>query len=143
MRKKIYTYYDQYLKSNTFLSQAIKYLIVGGVCTLIDFSLLYILTCYYNNNYITASVISFLLGAILNYYLCTLWIFKIRVIKLIHHEFIYYIVITLIGLVINILIIWSLTTFIHLYFMLSKLLSAFVTYWWNFSARKYFLHTIK
>jgi putative flippase GtrA len=82
-------------------------------------------------------------GTVLNYYLCTFWIFKIRVVGNRNHEFLYYAGITAIGLGINTLLIWIFTEFIGLYFMLSKLLATFITYWWNFGARKYFLHTIK
>jgi putative flippase GtrA len=81
-------------------------------------------------------------GTVLNYYLCTLWIFKIRVVQNRYHEFFCYIFITGISLGINTLLIWGITEFVGLYFMLSKALATFVTFWWNFGARKYFLHTI-
>lgn len=130
------------LKNSTF-TEAFKYLFVGGLCTLLDFSLLFLMTKYLGINYITSSILSFMSGTILNYYLCTIWIFKIRVVEKRQHEFFYYLIITGIGLGINTLIIWGFTEFFALYFMLSKLLATFVTYWWNFGARKYFLHTIK
>jgi len=129
-------------KNETF-KQAIKYFIVGGFCTILDFALLFILTKFFSVNYIIASIFSFMAGAILNYYLCVLWIFKIRTIKKRYYEFIYYMIITSIGLGLNTLVIWSVTMSIGLYFMYSKLVATFVTYWWNFGARKYFLHTIK
>ena len=60
-------------------------------------------------------------GAVINYFLCTFWIFKVRVIEKRYHEFIYYLIITGVGLGINTLIIWGVTEFMGLYFMLSKL----------------------
>ena len=51
----------------------------------------------------------------------------------------FFIIITGIGLGINTIFIWSFTELFGLYFMLSKLLATFATYWWNFGARKYFL----
>lgn len=129
-------------KNETF-TQAAKYFIVGGFCTVLDFAMLFVLTHFAGLNYVTSSIISFMSGTVLNYYLCTFWIFKIRVVENRHYEFFYYAIITAIGLGINTLLIWSFTEFIGLYFMLSKLLATFVTYWWNFGARKYFLHTIK
>lgn len=128
---------------NETFTQAVKYFIVGGCCTVLDFSLLFLLTHFTQLNYLTSSIISFMSGTVLNYLLCTFWIFKIRVIESRYHEFLYYALITAVGLGINTLIIWSLTEFFELYFMLSKLLATFVTYWWNFGARKYYLHTIK
>ncbi len=130
------------LKNETF-TQAVKYFIVGGFCTVLDFALLFILTHFVGLNYLTSSIISFMSGTVLNYFLCTYWIFKVKVVENRKHEFIFYVIITAIGLVINTLLIWSFTEYWGLYFMLSKLMATFVTYWWNFGARKYFLHTIR
>ena len=123
------------------VAQAGKYFVVGGVCTLIDFSLLFVLTHYFRINYLQASVISFMSATVLNYYLCTYWIFKIRTVENRNVELLYYTIITAVGLGINSLLIWVFTAYLGYYFMLSKLLATFVTYWWNFGARKYFLHT--
>lgn len=123
------------------LTEASKYFIVGGVCTVLDFALLFILTKYCEVHFLTSSVISFMAGTLLNYYLCTLWIFKVRTVANRHLEMTYYLIITGVGLAINFLVIWLLTTYMGYHYMVSKLLAAFVTYWWNFGARKYFLHT--
>ncbi|MDB4904397.1 MAG: GtrA family protein [Mucilaginibacter sp.] len=125
------------------LKQIIKYAFVGGICTILDFGLLFILTNYFHVFYLISSTISFSAGTILNYYLCTLWIFKVRVLENKKVEFFYYLIITAVGLGITTLIIWLFTEYFKLNFMLSKLIATFITVWWNFSARKYFLHTIK
>ncbi|MDQ6723326.1 MAG: GtrA family protein [Thermoproteota archaeon] len=130
------------IKNETF-SQAIKYSVVGGFCTVLDFAILFLLTHSLDLNYLLSSIISFTFGTILNYYLCTFWVFKIRIIEERHREFFYYAGITGVGLVINTLLIYSFTEFFNLYFMHSKIIATFVTFWWNFGARKYFLHTIK
>ena len=128
---------------NDIVSQAAKYFVVGGLCTLLDFSLLYVFTHYLNLHYVLSSIISFMSGTILNYYLCTFWIFKIRVVENRNLELFYYVIITAIGLSINTFLIWGLTEYLLMYYMLSKVIATFVTFWWNFGARKYFLHTIK
>lgn len=128
------------LKNETF-TQGAKYLLVGGVCTILDFSLLYVLTHFLGINYVLSSIVSFMSGTVLNYFLCTIWIFKISKVQNRYREFFYYALITAVGLGINTLVIWGLTEYLSLYFMLSKLLATFVTYWWNFLARKYFLHS--
>jgi len=128
-------------RRKNLLTEAGKYMIVGGVCTVLDFALLFILTNYCKVHFLTSSVISFMAGTLLNYYLCTFWIFKVRTVTNRNLEMTYYIIITGVGLGINFLLIWILTTSFGYHYMLSKLLAAFVTYWWNFGARKYFLHT--
>ena len=130
------------LKNETF-KQAVKYSLVGGLCTLMDFGLLFLFTNYLKINYLTSSVFSFMSGTILNYFLCTFWIFKIRRVKKQHYEFFYYIIITSVGLLFNTLIIWGFTEFWGIFFMFSKIFATFITFWWNFGARKYFLHSIK
>lgn len=125
---------------NIFLKQAIKYFYVGGLCTLLDFIILYIGAEYLGYNYLWTSIVSFICGIILNYYLCTYWVFYIRVVDNVPIEFSLYVLISLVGLAINTLVIWAGTEFIGLYFMTSKLLSATITYFWNFLARKFLLH---
>ncbi len=128
---------------NKIFAQAIKYFIVGGICTILDISLLFILTNFLGLNYLLSSIISFMSGTVVNYFLCVKWIFKVRIINKKYQEFIYYFIITGVGLGINTFLIWGLTSFFGLYFMFSKLIAIFFTYWWNFGARKYFLHTIR
>lgn len=133
----------QVILQNETLVQALKYFIVGGICTVLDLVMLFALTNYMGMNYVYSSVISFMSGTILNYYLCIWWIFKVRVVEKRHHEFLYYLIITGIGLGINTLVIWGMTEYAEFHFMASKLVAIFITYWWNFGARKYFLHTIR
>ena len=47
------------LKNDT-ISQAAKYFVVGGFCTLLDFSILYLLTHFLNLHYLLSSIISFM-----------------------------------------------------------------------------------
>ena len=129
------------LKNETF-TQAIKYFIVGGVCTVLDFAMLFILTHFWGLHYVASSIISFMSGTGLNYYLCTFWIFKIRVVENRNYELFYYTLITAVGLGINTVLIWCFTEIFGFYYMISKFFAIFVTYCWNFGARKYFLHTI-
>ncbi|RYZ99729.1 MAG: GtrA family protein [Sphingobacteriaceae bacterium] len=123
--------------------QIIKYAFVGGVCTVLDFGVLYILTTYFGVYYIVSAIISFTAGTIVNYFLCTRWVFKVRTVDNRKAEFAYYLIITAVGIGITTTIIWIFTEYFHLNFMLSKLIATFITVWWNFTARKYFLHTIR
>ena len=113
-----------------------------GVYGVLDFALLSILTrsmpVFITR---TSSIISFMSGTILNYYLCTIWIFKNRAIANRNLEIFYYFIITAVGLGINYLVIAWLTPHINNNYMAAKLAATFATYWWNFGARKYFLHS--
>lgn len=140
MKKFIYRLTMLTLNRKNLLTEAGKYFIVGGVCTVLDFALLFVLTEYFAVHFLTASVVSFMAGTLLNYYLCTFWIFKIRRVADRRMEMMFYMIITAIGLGLNSLVIWVLTSSMGYHFLVSKLAATFVTYWWNFGARKYFLH---
>lgn len=120
--------------------QGIKYVFVGGSCTLLDFFILFVGAELLGYNYLAVSTFSFLCGVVLNYFLCTYWIFKVRIVKKVAFEFSLYVLISLVGLAINMGVIYLATGVFGLYVMLSKLLSAAITYFWNFFARKFLLH---
>ena len=125
---------------NKTVTQAAKYLVVGGICTIVDMVLLYILAEYIGLFYVLAAAISFTTGVALNYFLCTGWIFEESKIKNKGVEILMYFVISIIGLLINIVGIWLLTNFLSQHFMLSKFLATALTLIWNFCSRKYLLH---
>ena len=127
------------IKNQTAI-QSIKYMFVGGTCTVLDFLILYIGAELLGLNYLPVSVFSFLCGVVLNYFLCTYWIFKVRVVNQVAIEFGLYVLISLVGLAINTGVIYVCTGMFGLYVMASKLLSAAITYFWNFFARKFLLH---
>jgi putative flippase GtrA len=141
-KSTIHVKFLELIKHDTF-NQIVKYFVVGGVCTILDFLLLYVLTKYFSLHYVVSSILSFMSGTLLNYYMCTFWIFKVRVVENRKMELLYYAIITGVGLGINTLLIWGLTETFSLFYMTSKIMATFVTFWWNFGARKYFLHTIK
>lgn len=125
---------------NKLLKQAIKYFFVGGICTVLDFFILFLLAELFGINYVIASSVSFLCGVTLNYFICAYWVFDVHVVKKKRYEFLLYLFISLIGMAVNTVAIWMLTEYLGLYFMLSKLLATGFTYFWNFFARKYLLH---
>lgn len=143
MKKIIHNKYTETLLKNETFTQVAKYFIVGGSCTVFDFSMLYSFYHFLHINYLLASVMSFTISAVVNYFLCVSWVFSVRKIKKQQNELFFYIVLSSIGLGITSVLMWTFTDVLGLYFMLSKLISAFITFWCNFAARKYLLHTVK
>lgn len=122
------------------ITEVTKYAIVGGICTVLDISVLYSLTSIASVNYLVASVLSFLSGAALNYTLSTFWVFDFRRFKKRAQELSFYIAITSIVLAFNILFIYTITEIIKLHYMASKAISLFIVFGLNFTLRKYLLH---
>ena len=129
------------LRKSKTIVEVSRYFLVGGICTVLDMAVLFSMTYFFKVEYLFSSVISFMMGATLNYFLCTSWIFDIRLIQNRHHEFIYYLLITTFVLVVNTAIMWLFTAILGFYFMVSKMVAVFVTFGLNFSLRKYLLHT--
>ena len=123
-------------KTNNTLLQLFRYTFVGGFAFLIDFGALFILTEYFNMHYLVSAGIAFILGLIVNYFLSVTWVFNSRVIENRWLEFLLFSLIGLIGLGLNELFIWILTDILVIYYLLSKVITAFIVYFWNFIARK-------
>ncbi len=124
--------------SNTFI-QLFRYGFVGGIAFLVDFVFLFCLTEFVGLPYLVSAAISFILGLVTNYLLSTVWVFNQRVVTNRSKEFIVFSVIGIIGLGFNELIMWFGSSVLPLYYLLSKIISTVIVFFWNFFARKYIL----
>jgi putative flippase GtrA len=124
-------------KSDNALAQLLRYAVVAGIGLVVDFGGLIILKEYAHLNYIVAATISFTVALVINYYLSMWWVFPPS-----RHsrwrEFVMFGAIGLVGLVLNDLIIWALTSGFGVYYVWSKAISTAIVFSWNFFARKAF-----
>lgn len=127
-----------YSTNNTFL-QFFRYLFVGGFAFVFDFGFLYILTEYAHLHYLLSAILSFTSGLIINYLLSTLWVFSKNTVKNKKMEFLIFTLIGLVGLVFNTLFLWIFTDLLEFYYLVSKVITTILVYFWNFFARKYIL----
>ncbi|MCL2144119.1 MAG: GtrA family protein [Endomicrobia bacterium] len=132
--------FNNFLKAgdNVFL-QFVKYFFASAAALFIDFSLLYILTEFAGLFYIVSATLSFTAGLFVTYFVSKKFIFTKSSISNRKLEFIVFYIIGIIGLIINIVVLWLLTDKVGLFYMYSKIFTAFFTYLWNFFARKYII----
>ena len=123
---------------NKLIKQIFKFGIVGGIAFIIDYTLLYILTEYIGIHYLISSIISFTISVIFNYILSVKWVFNVKR-KQGTREFIIFIILSLIGLLINSLIMYLMVDICNIYYMISKLISTFIVMVYNFITRKIFI----
>lgn len=116
-----------------------KYLIVGGVAFAVDYSLLFFLSEYWGIYYLISATFSFSAGIFIAYYLSVSWVFSARSISNKNTEFLIFLAIGVIGLLLNILIMWWMTDFLNFHYMISKLFSAGLVFCSNFAFRKILL----
>lgn len=124
--------------NNTFL-QLFRYTFVGGFAFLVDFGTLYSLTEYFHIYYLVSAGIAFIFGLIINYFLSVKWVFNSRAMENRMFEFMLFAIIGIIGLLLNELLLWILTDILVIYYLISKLITTFLVYFWNFFARKVIL----
>lgn len=123
------------------IKQFLQYIVVGGTCTTIDFIVLYLLTTHGGVHYLVSSTISFAIGVVLNWLLCTYWVFQYHKVQQQSKEFAYYVLISLFGLMLNAMLMWLFTEVFSIWFMYSKLFSVSITLFYNFFTRKLLLHS--
>lgn len=131
-------------QTNTEMStliQLIRYGFVGAIAFAADYGSLYVLTEVAGWQYLLSAAISFLIGLIVNYTLSNLFVFKAHSLNSHTAEFIIFALIGVIGLGLNEGIMYVLTDIVGWYYMVSKLISTGVVFFWNFFARKLTLYS--
>lgn len=131
------------LRFKKFIHQFSRYCVVGGVSFAVDYFVLWLLTEEFALYYLVSSAISFTAGLLVNYILSTVWVFDERNIKNKNIEFLLFSIIGVVGLFLNQLIMWILTTKHGIHYMYSKLISTAIVLVWNFFGRKYLVFSVK
>lgn len=123
---------------NVFL-QLVRYFFVGTAAFCVDYGLLFLLTEYVGFYHLISATISFCLGLLVNYVISIAWVFTSNKTHDRVKEFIIFSIIGIIGLILNWIIIYVGTDIFQIHYLLSKLCSTIVVFFWNFFARKIIL----
>lgn len=123
--------------------QLFRYGFVGGAAFVVDYATLFVLTNNVGVQYLWSAAIAFVLGLVANYLLSISWVFRNRGDLSRWQEFLFFAVIGVVGLGFNELIMYACTGLMHIHYMVSKLVSTAIVFFWNFFARKYLLFTKK
>ncbi|MBP5563135.1 MAG: GtrA family protein [Bacteroidales bacterium] len=125
------------------LIQLFRYGFVGGAAFLVDYGVLVLLTEVFGMHYLLSATISFILGLITNYLLSVVWVFNNRTLGNRWAEFAVFAIIGVIGLGLNALIMYVCTDKMGIHYMISKIISTVIVFFWNFFARKVILFKAK
>ena len=121
------------------LRQIIKFAFVGGSAFVIDFAVLWILTEFLGIHYLVSNCISFTVSVIYNYILSVCWVFEVNNNHKKSTELIVFMVMSVIGLGINLLIYWLCVEFAGVHYLISKIVATAIVMVYNFITRKLFL----
>ncbi len=126
-------------KTEELFIQIFKFAIVGGIATVIDFGCIFILREFIHLPVLVANTLSFCISTIYNYIASIKWVFKVNEEKDSKKTFITFIIFSVIGLILNDLIMWFTTDMFNIYYMLGKIIATCFVMVFNFITRKLFL----
>lgn len=138
--KKIFKFFKIKLsdKNEKLLIQIIKFLIVGGIATIIDWIIYYLLYNYIDIKPLVANIISYSIATIYNYLASVKLVFDVKN-KNSKENFIIFIIFSLMGLLLSELLIYLMIDKLGISKMIAKILSTALVMIFNFITRKKFL----
>ena len=125
---------------NKIFTQLMKFGIVGVVATIIDFSVLTILTEVFGVHYLASAAIGFTVSTLFNYIASMRYVFNSRFGP--HEkrkELIIFILLSVVGLGLNQFFMWLFVEFFSIFYIFSKVLATVLVMAWNFVSRKIFI----
>ena len=127
---------EKLLKSQDTFFQLIRYGLVGGLAFVADYASLYAFTEWFGIQYLVSAALAFIIGLTVNYILSNLIVFTTHRLNNRWLEFTIFAIIGVIGLGLNELIMFCACELIGLHYMVAKLISTALVFFWNFFARK-------
>ena len=126
-------------KTRKLLIQIFKFTIVGGIATVIDFVFLYIFREFCHFPVLVSNTLSFCISVIYNYIASVKWVYDVNKDKNAKKQFIIFIIFSVLGLLLNNLIMWITVEFLSIYYLLAKIIATAIVMVFNFVTRKIFL----
>lgn len=120
---------------NTYV-QGFRYLFAGAAGFITDFTILFILTHFLNIFYLISATVSFTAGVFVTYIISIYWVFQQKSHRKRTTEFILFVLIGIVGLILTLGLLWFFTEKLHIYYLVSKIIATIIVYFWNFFARK-------
>ena len=121
------------------IAQFMKFGIVGVIAFVIDYGFMVLLTEVFGVPYLISTTVSFIISVIFNYFASMRFVFKRKDDMSRRREFIIFVVLSVLGLVINDVFMWLMVDFLFIDYRISKIVVTFIVAVWNFVTRKIFL----
>ena len=129
--------------SKAFLNQLIKFVIVGAIGTLVNISVLFLLTKFFNILYLISEVIGFTLSTLSNYILNKIWTFEENIQVKIIRKYIQYFIVCLFSLILNLVVLFLLVEVFDFWYISAEFVAIMVTFAINFTGSKFWIFRAK
>lgn len=121
------------------IAQFMKFGVVGVIAFVIDYGLLALLTEVFGVNYLVSATISFTVSVIFNYVASMRYVFTHKEDMSRRREFVIFVVLSIIGLLINNGCMWAGVELLGIHYLIVKIVATAIVMIWNFVTRKIFL----
>ncbi|MEG2628302.1 MAG: GtrA family protein [Raoultibacter sp.] len=121
------------------MAQLMKFGVVGVIAFVIDYGLLIFLTEVFGVDYLISATISFIVSVVFNYVASMRYVFSHREGMSRRREFIIFIILSVLGLIINDVGMWVGVSLLAIDYRITKIVATVVVMIWNFITRKIFL----
>lgn len=119
--------------------QIFKFVIVGGIATLIDWAIYYVLYNYLHIEPLIGNIISFSISVIYNYTASVRWVFDVNKEKSKMRMFIEFMIFSILGLLLTELLLFIGIKGLNMHAMFVKIIATAIVMVFNFITRKIFL----
>ena len=127
-----------FLKAYEAKLSFIRFCIVGGTCALIAFIIYYILTFWFDFWYVYSNAISFVVTAIINFFVNKLWTFGNKDIgKAVVNQATRFTYVAVSGLMLNSCLIFLAHDFFHIHKIISWIIATGLVTFWNYSLNRF------
>jgi dolichol-phosphate mannosyltransferase len=123
------------MKKETVM-QFFRFAIVGVINTLINLAVLYILTDFLKIYYLISAVFAFLVAVTNSFILNKIWTFKENMRDKTTTKYSKFFIISILALLINLAILYLLTSIFHIYYLISQIIAIGISLWINFFGNK-------
>lgn len=120
-------------------AQVMKFGVVGVVAFGIDYGLLAFLTEIAGVNYLVSATVSFTVSVVFNYAASMRYVFRHREGMSRRREFVTFVILSVIGLVLNNACMWAGVELLGVHYLVVKIAATALVMVWNFVTRKIFL----
>jgi putative flippase GtrA len=117
----------------------VKFGIVGVIAFCIDYGLLIALTELAGIDYLISATLSFTVSVVFNYFASMRYVFRRRENMARHREFTIFVVLSVVGLLLNDVFLWLGTSLLAIDYRITKIAVTALVMAWNFITRKLFL----